>query len=251
MRIETAEVSLIGERDSNQDRVGIVGDDDSCLAVVIDGMGGHAEGERAAELALQTLTTTFSNTPQPITDPGGFLRLAITDAHKALVALGAELPMHSRPRATVAMCLVQRGQANWAHVGDSRVYLMREGQILTRTRDHSHVEVLLREGLISEEDLHDHPLRNYVEFCLGGEPETPDMDVSPTRPLQDADTLLLCSDGFWNGLDEQALAAISDKTSRDDLSLEQYLRMLAESAVAACSPHSDNTTGAVLRLSAA
>lgn len=245
MRIESAKTSNPGERETNQDRVAVVEADDCVLLAVIDGMGGHADGERAAEVALETIVNAFSGTPRPFVDPMGFLRLAVSDAHDAVVALGESLPMFARPRATCAVCLVQNGEACWAHVGDSRIYLLRGEQVLARTRDHSHVELLRREGLISEEDMLTHPMRNYVEFCLGGEPEYPGMDVSPVRPLEAGDRLLLCSDGLWGGLPEAQLAKLG---AREDDVLQQQLEAMAAAAVAASTPYADNTTAAVLRV---
>ena len=91
--------------------------------------------------------------------------------------IGLHLPLEQRPRATCAVCLVQQGSAYWAHVGDSRIYLLRHGAVAARTRDHSHVELLLREGLITPDQAHNHPMRNYVECCLGGDPVLPDMTM--------------------------------------------------------------------------
>jgi serine/threonine protein phosphatase PrpC len=242
---ELAQVSLIGEREANQDRVATLSADDAALIVVVDGMGGHAEGERAAEVAIETFTARFHDyTGNPLAEPPAFLRRAVSDAHAAVVRLGANLPMHLKPRATCALCLVYDGQASWAHIGDSRVYFLRSGRVLTRTRDHSHVELLRREGLISEKDLSRHPMRNYVELCLGGEPEEPGVSVSPARPLAPGDTILVCSDGFWTGLSDDVIGQLG---RAGDTALGAELERLAASAVKSCSPHSDNTSAAAVR----
>jgi serine/threonine protein phosphatase PrpC len=243
LHTESAKTSNPGDRDSNQDRVAVVEQDDTVLLVVIDGMGGHADGERAAEVALETIVDAYEDSPRPFVDPMGFLRLAVSDAHDAVVGLGTALPLFARPRATCAVALVQGGEACWAHVGDSRIYLLRNTEVLTRTRDHSHVELLRREGLISEEDMLTHPMRNYVEFCLGGEPEAPGMDVSPVRRLAAGDRLLLCSDGLWGGLPESALATLGTGGA----GLQAQLDEAAAAAVAASHPYADNTTAALLR----
>jgi serine/threonine protein phosphatase PrpC len=242
---ELQHVSLIGEREANQDRVTTLVSNEAALAAVVDGMGGHAEGERAAEVAMEALLGRFrefsagSGADAPV-----FLRRALSDAHAAVVQLGAALPLHLKPRATCAVCLVRDGQACWAHVGDSRVYFMRAGKVLIRTRDHSHVELLRREGLISEKDLSRHPMRNYVELCLGGEPEEPSVSVSPQRPLESGDTMLVCSDGFWSGMSDEIISQLATPGAP---ALEAELPRLAANAVKACSPHSDNTSVAVIR----
>ena len=110
--------------------------------------------------------------------------------------LGVGLSIEARPRATCAVCLVQDSAAYWAHVGDSRIYQLRQAQVLERTRDHSHVEVLLREGLITEAEVHGHPMRNYVECCLGGDAALPEMSISTRRKLKAGDLLLSGTDGM-------------------------------------------------------
>jgi serine/threonine protein phosphatase PrpC len=248
LQIETADVSLIGHRDENQDRVAIAGDDNAVLLAVIDGMGGHAEGARAAETALATLLEAFWQTPHPIFDPLGFLHLSLGRAHEEVVKLGVGLGIEARPRATCAVCLVQDSAAYWAHVGDSRIYQLRQQQVLERTRDHSHVEVLLREGLITESEVQGHPMRNYVECCLGGDAALPEMSISTRRRLKPGDMLVLCTDGMWANLKDQDFVRFAQSTGKP---LRESLTDLGTQAVEASAPYSDNTTAAVLRWRAA
>ena len=149
MQIEHADLSLLGSREENQDRVAIAADEDAAFIAVVDGMGGHADGARAAEVAIRTMVSEFWEASRPLFDPDGFLHLTIGRAHEAVVAIGTELPPEIRPRATCAVCIIQGSSAYWAHVGDSRVYLLRDGRVVERTRDHSHVELLLRAGRIT------------------------------------------------------------------------------------------------------
>ncbi len=248
MQIETADVSLIGHREENQDRVAIAADDNAVLLAVIDGMGGHAEGARAAETALATLLDAFWNTPHPVFDPLGFLHLSLGRAHEEVVKLGIGLGVEARPRATCALCLVQESAAYWAHVGDSRIYQLRPTQVVERTRDHSHVEVLLREGLITEAEVHGHPMRNYVECCLGGDAALPEMSISTRRCLKSGDVLLLCTDGFWASLEDRDLLRFAQSGGKN---LHDSLAELGTQAVEAAAPYSDNTSAAVLRWRAA
>ena len=244
MQVEYADLSLLGGREENQDRVAVAVAEHSALLVVVDGMGGHAEGARAAEVTLKILVEAFWHTPQPLFDPLGFLHLTLGRAHEEVVRIGLHLPMEHRPRATCAVCLVQQGSAYWAHVGDSRIYLLRHGAVAARTRDHSHVELLLREGLITPEQAHNHPMRNYVECCLGGDPVLPDMTLGQRCVLQRDDVLFVCTDGVWGCLRDSEIATaltMNDIPSRDQLAA------LCRTAVAAAGPNSDNTTGAVLR----
>lgn len=244
MRVEHAQVSLLGARETNQDRVSVVVSDQAALLIACDGMGGHAEGERAAVLAQALLTERFNQTTQPLFDPLGFLHLVLGAAHQKVVATGVGMPLETRPRATCAVCLVQQRSAYWAHVGDSRIYHLRQGRVLTRTRDHSHVEVLVREGVISPDQLQTHPMRNFVESCLGGEALVPEMSLSRRQPLQAGDILLVCTDGLWANLDDASIAAAF---AAPDTILFEALKRLSERAVERGGAGSDNTSSAVLR----
>lgn len=243
MAIELAEVSLTGDREDNQDRAAAVTGDESALIVVMDGMGGHAHGARAAETGCKVMLELYRAEHKPLFDPLGFLHLALGRAHAAIVAIGTRLAIDTRPRATCAVCIVQRGEAYWAHVGDSRVYHMRGGAVVMRTRDHSHVEQLLREGSISEDEIPGHPMRNYVECCLGGEPAVPEMSISRRQPLAEGDILLVCTDGIWSNLKDADIAGFWKPGNG---SCGDALKALAGRAVAASAPHSDNASAASL-----
>jgi serine/threonine protein phosphatase PrpC len=244
LRIEYAELSLLGDREDNQDRVTVSAADQAALLVVIDGMGGHSDGSRAADTALKSLLESFRQTSLPMFDPLGFLHMALSRAHDDVAKLGNGQTIDTRPRATTAICLIQEGAAFWAHIGDSRVYHMRHGKILQRTRDHSHVELLLREGKITEEELPTHPMRNFVECCLGGDPAIPEMTVSGRHALQPGDVLLLCTDGIWANLRDSDIAGFFRE---DNQELRAWLEALGRRAVQASAPFSDNSTAAVLR----
>jgi serine/threonine protein phosphatase PrpC len=244
LRFEYADVSDVGNRDDNQDRAAVAANDRAVLLVAMDGMGGHADGARAAEVGRQVLLDAFAAEHHPVFDPLGFLHLALGRAHEAVVEVGKDVPLELRPRATCAVCLVQDGAAYWAHLGDSRVYHIRHGKLLERTRDHTHVENLVREGRLREEDVHGHPMRNFVDCCIGGEAAQPAMSLSLRRPLRAGDILLVCSDGVWANLRDQDIAGF---WKPDGLPFAEALSVLVDRAVAASAPYSDNATAAALR----
>jgi serine/threonine protein phosphatase PrpC len=244
LQVEYADVSDVGHRDDNQDRAAAVANEASALLVAIDGMGGHADGARAAQIGRGALLDAFASESHPLFDPLGFLHLSLGRAHEGVVEVGRKMPLEHRPRATCAVCLVQDGAAYWAHLGDSRVYHIRDGAVLERTRDHTHVEQLLREGMIREDELHSHPMRNYVDCCIGGEAAQPEMSLSLRRPLQPGDVLLVCTDGVWANLRDAQIAAFF---RQDAPPLAQALADLVDRAVEASAPHSDNATAAALR----
>lgn len=244
MQLEFAKVSLTGHRSENQDRIDIVAQGPSALLIVVDGMGGHAEGAKASEVTVRCLAGRFREAGQPILDPQGFLIGALAAAHEAVVALGEGLSVEQRPRATCAACLVQDDNAYCGHIGDSRIYQLRDGSVVHRSRDHSHVELLLHEGVIQESEVSSHPMRNFVECCLGGDEPLPDMSIAGRRRLEPGDVLVLCSDGFWSGIGDDALVALLS----GERPLEPALIELAEHAVEANAPGSDNTSAVALRL---
>jgi PPM family protein phosphatase len=244
LHIEHADLSLLGNREENQDRVAVAIGDGAALLAVVDGMGGHADGARAAEVAIRSMIGDFWDASRPLFDPQGFLHLAIGRAHDAVVELGRGLPPEIRPRATCAACLMQGSSAYWVHVGDSRVYQLRAGEVVARTRDHSHVELLLRSGRITESQAHDHPMRNYVECCIGGDPMLPEMSLSRRNMLKSGDVVLLCSDGLWSGLSDEQIATLSQDPERG---LRDVLATLGQRALQSAAPYADNTTAAAVR----
>jgi len=239
---KSAYVSLLGDRKENQDRVTTVEADGAMLLIVVDGMGGHEGGARAAELSVASIKKAFLAQTHPVFDPQGFMHHAIGQAHAAVVALGGDMSLETRPRATCALCLVQDGAAYWTHVGDSRIYLLRNGAVKEHSRDHSYVEVLLYEGRLEPEQLATHPMRNFVERCLGGDLDMPRVSVSGCKVLQDKDCVLACSDGFWGPLTAEQIAGITNITGHFDANLKSLAQMAAKAA----SPHSDNTSVAAL-----
>ena len=244
MQIEYAKVSALGDRQDNQDRAAVVVSEEAALMLVFDGLGGHSDGAKAAETGLKVVQELFMEAKQPIFDPQGFLYMALSRAHDEVVRIGADVAVDFRPRATCAICLVQEGGAFWAHIGDSRIYQVRDGEVLIRSRDHSHVEVLIQEGAISEEEAQDHPMRNFVECCIGGDSPVPDMSITNRKQLNSGDVLLACSDGLWSGLSDADMAEIG---APGDNNLVDNLKTLSMKALNVNSPYSDNTTGTAIK----
>lgn len=243
MKIEYAKVSALGDRQDNQDRAAVIVSENAALMLVFDGMGGHADGAIAAEVGLKTVQTQFMSAKLPLLDPQGFLYAALAHAHDEVVKLGRDHAVDFRPRATCALCLIQESGSWWAHIGDSRIYLMRDGKVVTRSRDHSHVEVLIQEGAITEQEALNHPMRNFVECCIGGDAPAPDMSITPKKKLFPGDVLLACSDGLWSGMSDAEIAELSSRTS---MNLADNLKSLSMRALTMNAPYSDNTTATAL-----
>lgn len=200
MKFTIYQESRQGARKLNQDRVGYCYSRDALLMVVADGMGGHLHGEIAAQIAVQFLTEAFQREARTrLANPARFLNDGILDAHHAIDRFATGRRLSETPRTTCVACVVQDGMATWAHVGDSRLYHMRNGGIRAQTRDHSKVQWLVDTGRLREEAANRHPERNKILNCLGGM-QPPRVELSRGNVLADGDSLLLCSDGVWGAL---------------------------------------------------
>jgi serine/threonine protein phosphatase PrpC len=205
MRFSIYQESRVGRRKNNEDRVGYSYSRDALLMVVADGMGGHPQGEVASHIAVQLLIEAFRSEATPrLRDPSRFLENSLMRAHQAILDYAMARGLTDTPRTTCVACLVQDATAHWAHVGDSRLYHLRDGMIRTRTRDHSRVQQLVDEGRIREEAMHAHPERNRIWNCLGSASE-PAIELAPPSVLQEGDTVLLCTDGFWSPLSNNGI----------------------------------------------
>ncbi|WP_293777998.1 PP2C family serine/threonine-protein phosphatase [uncultured Oxalicibacterium sp.] len=206
MRFSVYQESQIGGRKTNQDRMGYSFTRDALLLLVADGMGGHLMGEMAAQIALQTIASLFQETANTyVKKPERFLEDSFLAAHREIHRYRAIHSLPETPRTTIVACLIQHNSAIWAHCGDSRLYWMRQGQILARTRDHSRIETLIAQGKVDPSERDTHPERNKLFNCLGA-PNMPIVEISRRASLQAGDLMLLCSDGLWSVLPDHELA---------------------------------------------
>ncbi|MBF0256119.1 MAG: serine/threonine-protein phosphatase [Gammaproteobacteria bacterium] len=242
---ETSQISLLGDRRNNQDRCAVFVSAGVVLLVVADGMGGHPKGEEAAQIVIDCCHDSFMRVKKPIAEPERFLDYLAHQAHDQILAYGEAEDPPVDPRTTLVLCLVQEGRAWWGHVGDSRLYHFRQGDLLQRTLDHSYVERLRQDGLIEANEMERHPFKNYVTRCLGGLGATPEPTLGPSAVvLEPGDVLLLCSDGLWGPLGDERLALAFDA---EEMHLDSLLRNTANMAQYEASPGSDNISAVVLR----
>jgi serine/threonine protein phosphatase PrpC len=238
MRFAIFQESHIGARKMNQDRMGYSFTRDALLLVLADGMGGHPRGEVAATVALQTISALFQQQANPyVKGPERFLEDACHAAHREIHRHAAAHGLPETPRTTIVACVVQHNTATWAHCGDSRLYWLRGGRILARTRDHSHIEKLIDSGRVPASARDTHPDRNKLYNCLGAG-AAPKVEVSGQASLEPGDVMLLCSDGLWAVLPEQELVA-SLSTGPVASAVPHLLRAALQRAGAT----SDNVTG--------
>jgi serine/threonine protein phosphatase PrpC len=206
MRFTIFQDSRKGARKVNQDRIAYTYGRDTLLLVVADGMGGHAGGEIAAQICARLFIARFQQEATPVLKhPVQFLQDSMQRAHAALGSYAAQFSMLETPRTTCVACVVQAGQAYWAHVGDSRLYLFRQGGLIGQTKDHSKVQYLIDQGQISDDDVATHPDRNKIFSCLGGLVD-PVIDVSRRTPLRNGDVIVMCTDGLWGVMKREEIA---------------------------------------------
>lgn len=245
MKSAICQFSRRGGRRVNQDRAAYSATREALLMVLADGMGGHLRGEMAAQIAVEVMTGTFARGATPcIAEPARFLASTMVLASEAIYRHTEEKRLPAVPGTTCVACLVQGGTAWWAHAGDSRLYLLRDGEMLFRTRDHSLVWELVERGLIGEDEAEMLPERGVIYNCLGASTRL-EVESGGEVALREGDVLLLCSDGLWSPLKTAEIVS-----AFGELPLEAALRGLMEQAESREGATSDNVTGIALRCSA-
>ncbi len=232
MKFSVFQISRRGGREKNEDRMGYCYTRESGLFVLADGMGGHPEGEVAAQLALQTISALYQKAARPVVrDVTEFLSSSLMAAHHQIIRYASEKGMLDTPRTTLVAALVQGTSATWVHCGDSRLYVVRDGELLTRTRDHSYLEQQSA-GVIRMERIN----RNILFTCLGS-PTKPVFDVTGPVTLQQGDKIMLCSDGLWGTLaDNDIVRHLSTQP------VSEAVPELVEQALRKGGEHCDNVT---------
>jgi protein phosphatase len=213
MELEFAALSDIGQvRQKNEDAHGRYqpDDEDECgtkgtMFVVADGMGGHRGGEIASKLAVETVISIYYSSDG---SPQAMLDKCFAEANRRILEKSTSEVELFGMGTTCTTMVVRPGEAYFAHVGDSRAYVLRNGEFGQVTEDHSLVGEMVRSGIISSEDALHHPKRNVITRSLGTQenlatdfPETP-------YPLKDGDTFLICSDGLTSMISDEKIKKI-------------------------------------------
>ena len=210
--------SFTGQRTNNEDFVYPAHPtSDMRLFMVCDGIGGWDKGEVASRLVAEAIADYFEQYPL-VAATETYLTDAITHAHLALAEYLQQNPLLSRMGSTLALLYLDEGGATVAHVGDSRVYQLRNGQILHQTQDHRYVLELVAEGIITEEQAQTHPRRNSLSRSIGVESNNPNPKIDkPTISylvdIQEGDCFFLCTDGVLEQLTEEKLKVVFQHTS--------------------------------------
>ncbi len=236
IQYDKGSATRVGNRSNNQDRCCVVEHGESLLIFLADGMGGHKGGELAAQEAMDCFVEIFRQQLTPIDNPALFLEIAMQDAHRNVSGIGANDNPPWYPRTTCVACLVQDNMAYWAYLGDSRLYILRDDNVHERTRDHTYIEELYQNDVISEDEMLTHPMRNYVTYCLGGPNKMPPASSGHIDELQPGDIILLCSDGLWGAIN------VEDICQLKGIAIDTAINRMAEEAERISHPNSDNVT---------
>jgi len=209
------------------------------LAIVADGMGGYEGGQEASRLAVETLVETYRSFDGD--DPQEALIEGLQAAHAEIRRFGTDHPELQGMGTTCTAAAIVGDALHYVHVGDTRLYLIRDGQITQVTRDHSYVGRLVEAGMITRAEAEKHPQRNILTAAVGTAPELIMDSPGRPEPLRPDDVLLICTDGLWGQVhDEEILQAV------DHQNAEEAGRDLIELARERGGP--DNITVSILRL---
>jgi protein phosphatase len=247
--IEAASLTDVGRQRSNNEDSFIYWEPDTDedfrrkgrLAVIADGMGGYEGGQEASRLAVETVRSVYDNGFAG--DPQETLVEAFEAAHQNIQRFAQDHPQfYGMGTTCTALAIVDR-QLSFAHVGDSRLYLIRAETITRLTRDHSYVGRLVESGIVRSEDAESHPQRHILTAALGsGREVTPNVPEHPF-PLKEGDTLLLCTDGLWGLVGDPDLARVVQTNPPAEACLKLVAMALERGG-------SDNITLLLLRVSA-
>lgn len=233
---QTAYLSRIGGRRRNEDACGYWSSAQGCCWVVSDGAGGHGSGDVASRMVVSTVLERFAATPRVDAE---FAVALLETAHQTVMAAkqakGAD-DMH----ATCVLLLIdpQGERAVWAHAGDSRLYLFRDGRLAYQTRDHSLVQSMIDAGYGTTDMIRSHPQRSLLTSAIGNAGEL-ELSVSgDPLPLRLDDVFLLCSDGWWEYVEEAQMQALL----HDADTMQGWLERSAAQIEAQAGKDNDNYT---------
>ena len=241
--VEACVATHIGDRAEQQDRVALYTHPTRpgiMLAILADGMGGHSGGAMAAEQVLIKAEQNLAEFSPQYESPESLLDSVINEAH--IVIKLTRFTSEQDPHSTAVAFLLQPGQINWAHCGDSRLYRFRDGIPLLRSPDHSLVGELLRKGRITEAGSLVHPQRNVLLSCLGGERD-PWIEYGKLSSPVAGDHFLLCSDGLWSYFPDEELGEIINTYSA-----REAARILVDLARKRAAGYGDNISLVIIKM---
>ncbi|MFO1372220.1 MAG: Stp1/IreP family PP2C-type Ser/Thr phosphatase [Candidatus Competibacteraceae bacterium] len=210
-KVEACLLSDVGcHRSVNEDRINYIRPSDNrllrekgSLAIVADGMGGHQAGQVASQLALDVISRSYYE--QPRTKPIDALRQAFSTANKVLYEKANSAASLRGMGTTCSALVLCDAECCFAHVGDSRLYRLRENELILLTEDHTVVMALLKDGLLTPEEARNHPERHVITRALGTSPKVTVSSSRTPLPLCLGDYYVLCSDGLYDLVEDEEI----------------------------------------------
>lgn len=209
-----------GSREINEDSVGTFSSEKKCCCVLCDGLGGHGMGDAASSLVVQVFENQFRKNIKT----EDFLSETFLASQDILLAEQIARNARRKMKTTGVALITNEKNAYIGHVGDSRLYVFYKNKIKTRTLDHSIPQMLVLSGEIKESEIRNHPDRSTILRVLGIEWEEPMFQLMPPFPLKKCQAFLLCSDGFWELIEETEMCSLLEKSE----SPEQWIKAMAE-----------------------
>lgn len=200
MQFMTACLTNQGGREANQDFTGFIKKINGGCWALADGLGGYQAGEIASKLAVETILSQYEKNKN--------IHWLYNGIEHTQMAIREHLLLETNlksMRTTLVVLLCEDNQATWAHIGDSRLYLVRDGKIIVQTKDHSVCQALVNAGEITPEQIRFHEDRNRLYRVLGSEGAIKATVLSEAIPIYAGDVFLLCSDGFWEYVTEEEM----------------------------------------------
>jgi serine/threonine protein phosphatase PrpC len=217
-------ISEKGTRELNEDSISVVKRDNSYCFTLCDGLGGHNSGN----VASKTVTDIFSELFQSnVIDVDDFFTTAYTQSNFIINEMQNNDDGINGMKTTVASLVVSDNECKWSHLGDSRIYCFTKWKLKSRTLDHSVPQMLVRGKEISEKEIRFHPDRNRLLRVVGADSQRPKYDVSEVVNADEFYAFLICSDGFWELIDEQKMqwCLLRSKTP------EQWLELMKKTVI--------------------
>lgn len=201
-----------GNREYNEDSFGVAMYKDSFCFVVADGLGGHGGGDIASKIAVDTVCGIFEKEGYY----EDFFENVFNEAQKRIISEQEERGTMYQMKTTIVVLVINKNKSFWAHIGDSRLYLFSNKKYKKRTIDHSVPQLLVLSGEIKEKQIRNHPDRNRLMRVLGVKGEKPQFDFSGEKKLRSFETYLLCTDGFWELINEKEMESSLKKSLSPD-----------------------------------
>lgn len=219
-------VSFIGSRDVNEDSIRVIENDELKCFVLADGLGGHGKGDVASKLACVAFAEVFGNNTAGVS-LAELLSAAFAKAQEYILKEQSAGGSQFQMKTTVCAVAVRGREILWGHIGDSRLYAFARNKVKLRTLDHSVPQMLVLAREIKEKDIRNHPDRNKLLRVLGVAGEQPRFELSELQDVGKYQAFLLCSDGFWELIDEKEMGALLKKSA----TVEEWLDKMGAAVV--------------------